>query len=570
MLYKGVYMKKKSNEAVQNVNGRVQLSIVSIVLPVIMGTIIFLLIYGFVPLNVTNDRWILSGYDESDIIQHYAGWLAYRNSDWKLPLGMTDCMSVGTGTIISYTDSIPIVAIISKVFRNVLPETFQYFGIYTLLCYILQSIAAFKLIFFKTHNITYSFISIFLFAFSPILIERAFRHTALGSQWLILFAIYIYLKYFQCDIRGGEIKYCGYLFLEILAIGIHPYFLPMVAVFALLSAIDDVRKKRYIAILYLIGIQIVTYIFGMIIGVLGNGISPSRDGYGFYSMNMNAIINPISCGQYTWSVLLKTHPQILGNYDGFNYLGAGVLIFIIILVLLTVLLNKQFVALELLKKHIFLFVVSIFLTCFAISNVVTFNDVTLCTVPLPQFIEDICGIFRASSRLFYPVYYIIFCFSIILLWRLLDAKKNYVCGLLIFIVVLQLFDIHSCIIEKHKSMNEKKNYISYIEDSGLDEIAIKGGGLLLEEYYEDSRTLAVWAFKNNMRTYYWIANSGNYDKTAALSQEILANCKVNGDIGRNIIVTTSSENADFYRQFDLGIYEIEGNYFIYKDEKQSS
>ena len=120
--------------------------------------------------------------------------------------------------------------------------------------------------------------------------------------------------------EGGYIYGC-YLLLEILAIGIHPYFLPMVAVFAFLSVIGDVREKRYFTIVYLIGIQIVTYIFGMIIGVLGNGISPSRDGYGFYSTNMNSIINPTSCGQYTWSVLLKTHPQILGNYDGFNYLG---------------------------------------------------------------------------------------------------------------------------------------------------------------------------------------------------------------------------------------------------------
>ena len=46
------------------------------------------------------------------------------------------------------------------------------------------------------------------------------------------------------------------------------------------SVIGDVREKRYFTIVYLIGIQIVTYIFGMIIGVLGNGISPSRDGYG--------------------------------------------------------------------------------------------------------------------------------------------------------------------------------------------------------------------------------------------------------------------------------------------------
>lgn len=206
--------------------------------------------------------------------------------------------------------------------------------------------------------------------------------------------------------------------------------------------------------------------------------------------------------------------------------------------------------------------------CFAISNVVTFNDLILCTIPLPELIAGMCGIFRASSRMFYPVYYTIFCLLIILLWKILDDNKNYAYAILTFIVILQLFDIHTCIIEKHKAMNEKCNNLSYIVDPSWNEIAVEDGGVLFEEYGGDLRTLAVWAFKNNMQTYYWIANSGNYDKTDALSQKILADCKVNGDLGKNIIVTTSSETADYYRQFDVGIYEIEGSYFICKEEKR--
>jgi hypothetical protein len=102
-----------------------------------MGVLIFLMIYGWTPLEVQNDAWIMAGYDEVDIKQHYAGWLAFRKSEWTFPLGMAQDMAVGTGTIISFTDSIPWVAMFFKLFRNVLPETFQYFGIYTGLCYIL-------------------------------------------------------------------------------------------------------------------------------------------------------------------------------------------------------------------------------------------------------------------------------------------------------------------------------------------------------------------------------------------------------------------------------------------------
>ena len=31
---------------------------------IIVGVIVFWIIYGFGPLNVTNDKWIMSGYDE--------------------------------------------------------------------------------------------------------------------------------------------------------------------------------------------------------------------------------------------------------------------------------------------------------------------------------------------------------------------------------------------------------------------------------------------------------------------------------------------------------------------------
>ena len=64
-----------------------------------VGFIVFGIIYGFGPLNVTNDKWIMSGYDEHDINQHYAGWVAFRNSAWHFPIGLADGMG---GELISH------------------------------------------------------------------------------------------------------------------------------------------------------------------------------------------------------------------------------------------------------------------------------------------------------------------------------------------------------------------------------------------------------------------------------------------------------------------------------------
>ena len=71
------------------------------------GMVVFFLLYGTATLHPTYDAWILNGYDEWDIQQHYAGWVLFRNSHWAFPLGLADTIAAPDGTVISFTDSIP-------------------------------------------------------------------------------------------------------------------------------------------------------------------------------------------------------------------------------------------------------------------------------------------------------------------------------------------------------------------------------------------------------------------------------------------------------------------------------
>ena len=174
----------------------------------------------------------MAGYDESDIIQHYSGWIAFRNSEWSFPLGLEKYMAIEDGTYISFTDSIPWVAIFFKLFNQFLPETFQYFGLYVFLCFIFQGIASINIFKTTTRNTFYSVMGSIILCFSPILLERTFRHSGLGSQWLILFSILIFLKHRN---NPNSIHYIFYAILLGLAIGIHPYFLPMIALFMVIS-----------------------------------------------------------------------------------------------------------------------------------------------------------------------------------------------------------------------------------------------------------------------------------------------------------------------------------------------
>ena len=109
----------------------------------IIGAVVFILIYGVQVLDVTKDAWL---FDGGDLTQHYAGWAFFRNCEWKFPIGLFNTLTYPNYGAIIFTDSIPLFAIIFKVFSSILPETFQYFGIYGFMCYILQGVFAFTLL----------------------------------------------------------------------------------------------------------------------------------------------------------------------------------------------------------------------------------------------------------------------------------------------------------------------------------------------------------------------------------------------------------------------------------------
>ena len=103
-----------------------------------LGAAAFLLVFGPSPLDVTNDAFCRGGFIEKDIQQHYAGWLFYRQSALRFPLCIAESVNWPDGLSVAYTDSIPLPAAFFRLLSPLLPETFQYFGWFTLVCFFLQ------------------------------------------------------------------------------------------------------------------------------------------------------------------------------------------------------------------------------------------------------------------------------------------------------------------------------------------------------------------------------------------------------------------------------------------------
>ena len=156
------------------------------VLVLLLAVISFIILYGIDVLDVTNDTWLLAS--ERDLRAHYIGWKFFRQSPWNFPFGLMDNMMYPDKISIIFTDSVPVLAVFFKVFSGILPETFQYFGLWGLLCFILQGLCAYELIAYYVDNRWIRLIGTEFFIISPSMIYRLYYHSELAGHFLLLLA----------------------------------------------------------------------------------------------------------------------------------------------------------------------------------------------------------------------------------------------------------------------------------------------------------------------------------------------------------------------------------------------
>jgi len=158
------------------------------------------------------------------------------------------------------------------------------------------------------------------FLLSPAMIFRA-GHIALSSHWLILLALW---HYFAAG-KKPRLERRTYAALWLLVVGLagltHPYLAAMVVPVAFLSILREVRHSERLGagyaaaltlgLLVLLGLEWwLSELFG-----LGRG-----GGFAFYTLNPNVLFNPLEHSRF-----LPALPVRGGQYEGFAYLGLGVL-----------------------------------------------------------------------------------------------------------------------------------------------------------------------------------------------------------------------------------------------------
>ncbi len=414
-----------------------------------IGLLIFLIIYGIAPLNPTNDAFVLSGYLEKDIAQHYAGWKLFRNSPWDFPLGIGSDIEFPYGNSVSYTDSIPLFAIFFKLISSILPKTFQYFGIFVLLCFVLQGIFGALLVSLFAESKLYCGIGAIIFTLSPVMVERAFRHCALTAHFLILAALYYYFK----NRRKSNKSYIPFYIINAIAITIHPYFLPFTFSIMFAFAVEDfiLAKNWWKPWAHVILSICVTLAVGYCIGAFTSGEVLGAVGYGYFSMNLNSYINPVSPhfdGVNNWSAFLPDRAYFGGQNEGFNYLGIGIIAAAVLSFFMIIISNFK-VIVKFITNRFGIIFSALCLTLFAFSNAIYWDDKLIFRIPYGEKLELFFGMFRATGRFGYLLFYLIFLLALYGIYMSLKNPKI-ACAVIALFTAVQIYDLSDVLLEKHQ------------------------------------------------------------------------------------------------------------------------
>ncbi|GAA5234655.1 hypothetical protein FOZ76_20690 [Verticiella sediminum] len=394
--------------------------------PLLIGLASFFVLVGPRVLRWDNLAWLGHG----DSATHYLGWLFFRQGPWTLPLGMNPDYGLALANSIVYSDSNPLLALLFKPFGPWLPTVFQYFGFWILACFLLQAWIAYRLLGLATQRASVRAMGTVFFAFAPIMMIRLTEHLSLGGHFLLLAALYLVCAPAP---RRRRLAWWALLAVSVL---VHAYLFAMVA---LLWLVDlggrSWRREVHVRSAVLeaaLGLGL-TALACWQAGYFVPGGGAAQGGYGFYRANVLALFNPMG-----WSYLLDTIAQGPGEYEGYVYLGLGVLL--LYACALPRLLQAPRTAFEGWRRHALLGLALVGLTLFAISNTVGFGPYAW-SFPLPDRLYQLAGVFRASGRMMWPVYYALVLLSIVLVLRLYPPRAAAV--LLAIGLAVQLVDTHA-------------------------------------------------------------------------------------------------------------------------------
>ena len=370
-----------------------------------LGLAAFFVLIGWPTLIPTNIEWLNVG----DRAMHTLGWMFFRAAPWGNPPGLSPNLGVELSNSIALVDGLPLFALPLKLVAGWLPQPFQYWGDWLLLCFVLQAVFAYAI---AREMLAGRLVALCAAAFvliTPAYIFRIEMHLALSGHWTILAGLYLY-------VRRVPPRLWMWPLLVGLTAGIHAYLLALVMGLWLVALIERLWSKRIGRSAALAELAIG---FAAVLAVLwaaGFFVTGSIGTYGYGDYKLN-LLWPLLTYK-GWSQLVPDLPHTKYDYEGLSFLGIGILA-LLALSLLTGAVAQLRTTVT--RRWLPLAIMLALMTIFALSNNLSFGDIHLLTVPLPKSLEDLASTFRSTGRFVWPLLYFVTIGAVIMLGRRLRA-----------------------------------------------------------------------------------------------------------------------------------------------------
>lgn len=354
-------------------------------------------VFGAEHVYPLHTEWLMRG----DFALHFLGWHVYRTSPWTWPLGATSHLIWPVGSSVGLTDSIPLASAVAKVFDAVLPPTFQFIGMWLVLCFALQGLFGALLMRLVTPHPGRQLLGALFFVLSPPLAIR-FGHAALSAHWVVLAALWLSLA--DGADRPSARRVGAWALLAAASAAIQPYLLLMVVLLMLAAFARPVvvvpRRLPLAAGHALVGVGAAwlgLWQSGSLIVPSAAGLA--MGGFGGYSANLLTFVMPTEANTWLWPgpIPYATPAQ----YEGYAYLGLGVLLLVLPAAVIAG--RSPRPAPAAFVRHLPLVVALVLLTALALGPTVTAGARVVWSYD--GRLWGPLTIFRSSGRMIWPLYY---------------------------------------------------------------------------------------------------------------------------------------------------------------------
>ncbi len=294
------------------------------------------------------------------------------------------------------------------------------------------------------------------FLLAPPLNYRFWGHYSLSNQWLLVASLYVFARAQQAAPNTVRRFVISAAILTAIVTGTNPYLAFQVLLLLIAGVASLLWQKRLsvaksagvVAMLMAIGF-VVAYSLGL---VISGGKGYSSGGYRDLSMNLLALFDPRT---FTSIIFPRLHSASPGQYEGYNYLGGGVLI-IAVVVIVAAIIRKGKLPRPDKRWFVPLAACCLLLTLLALSTKITLGGRTLIDIDPDGKLTPLFAPLRSTGRLFWAPYYAIL--AAILAAPFLLFRRAWATLLIGAMFVLQFADtaalrqwVRSTISDKHPS-----------------------------------------------------------------------------------------------------------------------